>query len=444
MSMHRSIILLLAFLATGLNSAASLAHPVLTFNVATHVEADARSSTKESDQALRLIVTLGHRYLSVEDPNVRTIYDFDHKRIYSLNLTKHTYDETSLYTDIGFRVVEFQNRLGLAKAFRAGAAMENPVEPALMEQVFSLTDDQEHTVIDHATVGDETVFKWRDVTLLTVSGKSRDLPAAYQSEFWRFLRYYAGGHPRIYAALEDRNGVPEKLSILRPNVSRETRTFTLESVSAPSDTAYSLEGFQREAKDGEPYLTLMRLGPDAPAQLTVRATAAQRDRDAAAGAGKYFDALLSHFEGFFATGDSGVDWIAAVRDQLQTDAQARQLMGALNPVNVAAATQAVQTLVALRQAAPSHAAILEVFEANTRLGLGQSGQAEELFLSALHEDPYLVGPWNDLGGLYYGSFRPLEAWACWDAARALRPTHPMLQSIDKFEQKLRTDHPEFF
>lgn len=33
---------------------------------------------------------------------------------------------------------------------------------------------------------------------------------------------------------------------------------------------------------------------------------------------------------------------------------------------------------------------------------------------------------------------------CWDAARALNPKYPFLKDIDKMEQRLRTDQPEFF
>lgn len=66
------------------------------------------------------------------------------------------------------------------------------------------------------------------------------------------------------------------------------------------------------------------------------------------------------------------------------------------------------------------------------------------FLAALSADPTLTGAWVDLGGMYYSGLRADAAWACWDAARALRPTHYMLKVVDDRERKLRADHPEFF
>ena len=98
----------------------------------------------------------------------------------------------------------------------------------------------------------------------------------------------------------------------------------------------------------------------------------------------------------------------------------------------------------LKLTAGVHSYVLNIFEANIRLGMREGSKARELLLAALAADPTITGAWIDLGTAYYYNFDAQAAWACWDAARALRPTHYMLKVVDDREQKLRTDHPEFF
>ena len=56
----------------------------------------------------------------------------------------------------------------------------------------------------------------------------------------------------------------------------------------------------------------------------------------------------------------------------------------------------------------------------------------------------IVGAWKDLGDLYYQSYNPQAAWACWAAARSLNPKHNLLITVTEFETKLKTENPEFF
>jgi hypothetical protein len=97
---------------------ASYAHPVLTFSVTSNieplkgVEAQKGAIQRASHETFPLTVTLGHKYLSVDAKGTRTIYDFEHFRLYELNLADRSFHEFSLYADVGFRVLEFRNRLG--------------------------------------------------------------------------------------------------------------------------------------------------------------------------------------------------------------------------------------------------------------------------------------------------------------------------------------------
>ena len=74
----------------------------------------------------------------------------------------------------------------------------------------------------------------------------------------------------------------------------------------------------------------------------------------------------------------------------------------------------------------------------------QADQAVDLFVGALEVNPYIAGVYKDLGDIHYRQYDMYTAWQCWDAARDLAPSHFMLGDIQKLEQHLETEYPEFF
>jgi hypothetical protein len=277
----------------------SYAHPVLTFSVTSSiepikgVEAQKGAPQRASHETFPLIVTLGHQYLSVDAKDTRTIYDFEHFRLYQLNLADRSFHEFSLYADIGFRVLEFRNRLGLGRALTAGGVKTLNTETPLLEQLFSLPDGQSHAEIEARHSGTQTVYQWQTHTLASVSDRVRPLPSDYQAEYWRFLRYYAGGHPQIFEASKPLSGVPEVTSFVLTNFHTETRTMVLQNLAVMPDQPFSLEGFTRAAPQQEPYVTLGLVAPDAPRQLEERLAGARKDRDLAFAQGRYLDSMLA-------------------------------------------------------------------------------------------------------------------------------------------------------
>jgi hypothetical protein len=159
------------------------AHPVLTFTVASRVEPPPGQSQKPSEETFPLIVTLGHRFLSIEAKGTRTIYDFEHYRIRRLNLGARTFEDDSLYADVGFRVLEFYNRMQLGSAMRSAnidgsSAAVQHFDVALVENLFSLTDEKSHTAIDTHKEKGAMQYLWQQHTLMTVSDRATPLPPA--------------------------------------------------------------------------------------------------------------------------------------------------------------------------------------------------------------------------------------------------------------------------
>ncbi len=425
--------------------AAAGAYPVLSFTVASHFELLKGRHEEPNNQTFDLRVVLGHQYLAIEAKGVRTIYDFERNRILHLNLQKKSYEDYSLYSDIGFRVLEFYNRLMLGKVLESVKTRPAAMDTALIEQQFSLVEDNSQTAIGRKKIGGNTQFLWQNQLLLTVSDAMHPLPAEYRREFWRFIRYYAGGHPQALSALSALEGVPDKMSFVLADLKTETRTLTLQGIATPVDVPYSLDGFRLVMPDREPYRTLATVAvDDAPARLNVRVAAALADRDIAYSQGRYLDAMLAQEEATLSTGDSYLHWLQQARDRLRSDAPTQRLIKALGARDASAAQQAAEDFHALREAKPQYVDVLDIFEGNALLTLKQGEQGERQLLAALSTDPYIAGAWHDLGDYYYRSFRMQDAWGCMDVARRIAPQNPVLRPIDDLEQTLRAKNPDFF
>ena len=442
---------LVVLVLCSLSASPLVAYPVLTFTVTSHKEpaAGATASGKPvqpSDKTFPLLVTLGHQYLIVEAEGTRTIYDFERLRVLRIDLSGAKYTDDSLYSDIGFRALEFQNRIMLGTALQAGKLPANPMEPALVEQLFSLSNPKGETQIDQRHAEGDLEFFWGKQKLVSVSDKTQALAAGYQSEYWRFLRYYAGGHPKVYGALTSVKGVPKKISFVLTNMGTETREIALDAIHNAADTPYSREGLELAAREQEPYNTLKLLGPDAAAKLTERMDAATKARDAAMAQGQVLEAVLTNMSILIMSGDgaSPAAWLAQHRDAIQSNELAHSLTGNLEPRDQAGAQKSLQILSDLHKQPGSAGYMLDVFQGNIFLGLRDGKAGAEHLLAALSVNPYLLGAWKDLGGHYYQSFQTDKAWDCWDAARRVNPQHPMLMRITEMERQLRTAFPQFF
>src|SRR5205814_10329898 len=180
-------------------------------------------------------------------------------RIDALDNSKKTSAEVSLYTVVGFDAAEFANRMMLARALAAGKIKDNPMAPALTENLMSMSDPANATVIGCNVKGDEINYSWNGQPLMTVSQKTRELPPAVFTQYLRFLRYSTGGHPQILSAIERGNGVPERLTVVRSNVGVETRTLTLRGIDERTDIPVTLDCHTRPPPDGEPTTCPKRL-----------------------------------------------------------------------------------------------------------------------------------------------------------------------------------------
>jgi hypothetical protein len=421
------------------------AHPVLSFDVTEDMQAPKGANFQSTKRDTQTSVTLGHRYLIVDSPASREIFDFETHRRYHLDLAAKTYDEISLFAPLGFALLEAQNRIVLNRALSAANLLDDMRMPPMVEQLFSVPVPGGDADIDTEKAAAGTVYRWHGHDLLSISDAFRPLPGEYQREYWRWLRINYGGHPKIYTELQDRSGVPELLKIVRADKGVTTVTLRLKSITNSTAEMYTLKGFSRSTPNAEPYLTLGQVAADASTALTAKADAVRRDLDTSVAAGKGFDAFLAFMVLTNFGGDAAGLTSPQAIELFRADANVKAVAAVIQVRSKEEAENAVKTLTELRsETTANHAYVLDVFAANHELDLRRTPDAERHFLSALAGNPYLTGAWFDLGNVYYATYRTPQAWACWDVARALNPRHPLRQRIDAMEQKMLTEYPEFF
>ncbi|MBS0373576.1 MAG: hypothetical protein JSR73_03295 [Proteobacteria bacterium] len=400
---------------------------------------------KPTHEAFPLTVVLAEQALSIEQRGHRTVYDFGRRRLYVIDLEHGSYTDDSLFSDVGFRVVELNNRLGLGKALAAGGMVAaNPMLPVPMQHLFGLAFGDDDPGIRASHAKGERVFRWRERELMAVSDAVAPLPAAEQRAYWRFLRYYAGGHPAIYRALGDVAGVPRSVRVRLENAGLETRTLALGSIDTVAEPGDPTAGLVRAARDSEPFTTLAAIAPLPAGAAEAHTRELLAARDAATASHAYLNAMLLNFEVMFETGPDGVDWVRANHEALGSDPDTRRFTAAIRPLPPKEADAALAELLALRAADPEHRYLLDVFAGNALTRAGRRTEARDRLLAALHRNPRLTGPWFDLGANYLDGFNAPAAWACWDVARALEPAHPFRRSADDLERKLLADFPDFF
>src|SRR5262249_40988196 len=108
---------------------------VLTFDVVSHTEPakgakEVKGPSLPADTHYTMSVTLAGDTLQLDQPDAQLRYDFKNFRIEALDKARKTYRENSLYTVVGFAVMEFANRMMLAKVLAAGKIKNNPMAPA--------------------------------------------------------------------------------------------------------------------------------------------------------------------------------------------------------------------------------------------------------------------------------------------------------------------------
>ncbi|MGA3281413.1 MAG: hypothetical protein ABSD50_10570 [Smithella sp.] len=409
-------------------------------------QASDKKISKEVNKS-KMLVEIGDTCFSYVQDDIKHVYDFANKRILTIKLTNKTFEDDSLFSIIGFRTYEFQNRLMLGGAFAAAKIEDNLMLPVLSEHLFSLQQKDKKSELSQTSLNNSVSFSAAGKELLSYTKQGEQVSAANKKMFIKFFRYVFGGYPQILEQLSSDNIIPESININRYDIFKESDDLKISQIRTIPPKILSLTGYNpttfADGSDPLPkFLNDIKYSKTINMQnhldlLLSRANEYYRN-------GNYIDTMLAYLEYNLA---SGLPFPQIFQEQsltLKKDENVNKLLTALSSKRKEDAENNLIALQQLEGVAKHQGHVIKIFEANLQIRLGKTQEAKILFIEALKASPYITGVYKDLGDLYYSQYNTVMAWRCWDIARKLAPTHKMLMPINEFESKLMKNYPEYF
>jgi len=390
----------------------------------------------------------------------RVVLDFVNRQHREIDERARTVTVKPLQAIVSNRDMEARNRgQHIYSVLKAGGVADNDFAPTLAEHQLSvnlpgsrrklgkrslltkLFGGPDIEVIERETQTDMMV---RARCLMSVSRETREQPEAVAS-FTQFLRYAFGGHPGLLRRILDAKRVPASVTLghLTPmHVGGEVTVRVVEASGPPRGS--SAEGFdERLPLDGsEPIDAILRTtgatgsSPPIAARLS-EALALLQGATPLVGLLTFLELSL----------ELPVGMPPEIRAALNasTDEAASGFLALLEPASSEAdARTTLRAFEQLRGAAGRLAYLLGAFEAPLHRALNQPEAAVAALTEVLETNPRVTGAWKDLGDRFRANYDLTRAWLCWQRARALAPTHQLLEDVTAYEQQLEAEHPEYF
>ena len=417
-------------------------------------------AAQEQTSNSEILVGLGSNYFYVSEGGKKSIYDFKKRRILYVRDDQKTYAGSSLFSILGFRQAEFQNRLFLKDVFakalepskgggNQNGLQGNPFNLFEEETIFGLEskdakkqqiEDKVEDGVHRYVIGGEPVVEYS----LTES----NLPEQNKDMFGKWVLYEVMLHPIIRRSLLAGHKIPRLLKYRfksRPDtiyVQLELKGMkenAQSGYSIPSD--FGMTGGSEDELD--------RIIDGIRTKKTTPRLTEQQFIDTANKAfeqGRYLDAMLTLLEYSLQTGEQSraADEMRKVAPYAKTDKQMALFVNGTNMSSKEATQEALRSLDAIEREGLTRGHVIDIEKADAKMALGETDAAKELFLKVLKINPYITGVWKDLGDASYQTYDTVTAWKCWDTARTLYPHHPMLQQVNQYEQQLLSTYGDFF
>jgi hypothetical protein len=430
-------------LAAGAQAQAGLG---FRMEVATHNQPAANSAgSRPADEAQTSQVVLGERHMSVTTANAAVIYDFASKRRYEVDLKAATYVDYSLFDSVGFRVMEVRNRQTLGRVMASAKIDQKMFDPVFDEQSLSVLSDTGRTLGEGAE-GADTVLSVDGKALMRIAPGGAEVSASEAAAFTRYVRYQFGGHPLVVARLAALRRVPSRFIMYYADAGgAQTRTFTVTGLAPVDAPGYDMAKYTARAGGADEIDQLLDRARNTRWPTHEQSRLKLEEEMSAAFADKRpLDAMLGAIELNLMTGAPMAPFPADRLPMIQADPSVRALAGTMKPQDKAGLGAAVRVLQSLRPQTMRKRHMLQLFEANNRVKLGERAAALELFAAVLRANPALAGAYKDLGDVLFLGFDMPRAWRAWDQGRRIAPRLNLFEAVDQFEQKLVREHPEYF
>jgi hypothetical protein len=428
-----------------------------TYDIKTVITTENKDGKKEDqDRISQFTASLGDGRLLIDEAGIKSLFDFRKNRIIYINSFDKSYSDISLFSDIGFRYMEFQNRFFIRDVLNA--AMEKsgkgkPVDPEAdfdIESLFGITKlGSKPLAIKENKRGDSYEYSFNNQVFVEVKYSGNILTEAQSALFEKFLIYHCYIHPQIRKSIVSKKQLPQYLKFANYETGR-SRVAELNLVkvdsrdvdfnNAPADYA---RVYQTSSKELSSIIEEVVTGKSAIKRLEKEDFI--RIADEIKSKGNYFDAMLVLFECGLQTGEGLPEKISEVMSAGGDDDQrCNTFIQGLGSKDKESTEKAIKTLESINRDELTHGYVIDIMIADDKVLLGDFDKAKELFLKVLKANPYIAGVYKDLGDPYHSSYDMVSAWQCWDTARFLYPDHKMLQKIYEYEQWLMKTFPDFF
>lgn len=415
-----------------------------------------------------------------EENGGQVVLDFERRRRLKLDALSRTYSEDSLLTTVTGRHIELPNRTHVRQVIEAGGFLAADFTPLAVEHQLAIKDPELNTSIDEAqgaadtnspkggflslfktkpprrdievkTVGPQMVYGAEDLPLLSHSRDGQRMRGAVAG-YVQFIRYRYGGHPLILERVAALDFVPREVTLhalapaslggkavcLRVEECRERNVERPGTSRLEERTPFFQDSGEDMLRDAREAARRPQSEPvDAQLESSLRALSA----------GDALQGFLSFCE---LTLETGIAMPPELAEAIKASSD-KGLKNVVTALGCARSTQnaeavefSLRAYAKLRLVATSKAHVLWAFEANLRACRGETEEAKQLLIRTIGANPRLAGAYKDLGDVFLRELDEGRAWACWETARSIAPSHPVLGSVRAFEEMLLARYPEYF
>jgi len=404
---------------------------------------DSEKPVTPASSSTEVVVRLEPERLAIRESETETIYDFEEKTVLRVDHGAKTLSRSSLFCDVGFRDAEFANRIMLSEVLGKAGVEDNPFDHTQLKVLFSMNRGDSGKPVEVREEDAMLTFSVGDLKITTFAPDKRLCPEALHATLRRFLVYCCNLHPDVRSRVVDDGHIPKTLRYRYQNLPSVFEVdLRLETVK-PTAAAISLPSGFKPMTDGQPLQALLAsVGAEA-GEGSKSESDYLEEAKSFQDSNRAVDSLLTLFEMLLATGRQPVDRIREVTSRYKDDEQLQTLLTAMRVADEDP-QRALDLNLSIDRDGLKKTHVLDIFQANYQTFLGNTDVALGLFIAALEVNPHIAGVYKDLGDIHYRQYDMRTAWHCWDAARDLAPGHFMLGDIQKLEQRLEAEYPDFF
>lgn len=439
--------------ASGMNSPASAETLQLEYQVSQKQISSANPDLKQSEgvgtdsnSSGTLVVLLDdHSYK--EDSGHPQIYDFAAKTCTLLKPDGKTYSVSSLYSLVAFVDTEIRNRQMLGSLLAHSGLEAKAITTfdqlwAAIELGITMPGAPENPGITIEEKDSELVCTYKDKVLTRAKlgepcGTSKDM-------YGKFIVYNMRLHPLIRERLLATGRFCKEIDFLvaRPNGAIDCVSMRLLKSGPVDQRAQLPTGLKRvfDSTTLAPFQEKLLAEPKSWTMPNRAETLAAAKNFMAENAN--LDAALTLTEYSLCTGDHAAGDQKEISLKLEQDKDVALVFQKPDHSSKEALQELLKKLEGIDTGKLKKGYIIDIFKGDLLALLHQDGSP--LFLNALKNNMLLTAVYRDLGDFWGERYETVKAWECYELARRLNASHPILEPINKREQRLEKEHPEFF